>query len=174
MTPHECFDKRWEPRQRGARACAVRGKSADVRKHAIRIGWSFRRAQAAGGKPVGPNPHPGAHINQTRSGRSSGLPSSSSADLPEHKAQWRMAESSGLQQRGLRRNDCNGSVTGFPFNIVFKFEQCTRIFIITRNMGGGFATCCTFQGPSTTGFHLPLQDVSSSTLWPAWQKWNVS
>ncbi len=31
-------------------------------------------------------------------------------------AQWRVPKSSGLQQRGLHRNDCFGSVTGFPFN----------------------------------------------------------
>jgi hypothetical protein len=54
--------------------------------------------------------------------------------------QWQWAELSGLQQRGLRRNDCYSSVTGFPFNVVHVFEKRTRNFILTRNMRSFFAS----------------------------------
>ena len=54
--------------------------------------------------------------------------------FPCFSTQWQWAESSGLQQRGLRRNDCNRSFTGFPFNVVQIHEQRTRILIVTRNI----------------------------------------
>jgi len=55
---------------------------------------------------------PGHTKLHTRSGRSSGSPSSGTRRLPERKAQWRMADPSGLQQRGLRRTGRGTHVPG--------------------------------------------------------------
>jgi len=54
-------------------------------------------------------------------GRSSGLPSSFSA--PSHANTVAKAESSGLQQRGLRRNYHTKWCTGFPFQSAMDWNQ---------------------------------------------------
>jgi hypothetical protein len=155
VTPHECMERRCEPRGRGAaglgrhgRPTHGRGETADVPRArqclmtlARRVGWSFRRTRAAGGKPVGSNPHPGAHINLEprtapfsrrlrdfvldRAGllaRRLPLPPT----FPSARLSGVMADSSGLQQRGLRRNGRararRTTSPDFPFHPVLRLQ----------------------------------------------------
>ena len=140
------MERRCEPRGRGAaglgrhgRPTHGRGETADVPRArqclmtlARRVGWSFRRTRAAGGKPVGSNPHPGAHINlEPRTAPFSRRLRDSVLDragllarrlplpptFPSARLSGVMADSSGLQQRGLRRNGRSrgaSDVTGLP------------------------------------------------------------
>jgi len=167
------MERRWEPRGRGAAcghgAAGERAHASRARTHAghgsawrplaQRVGWSFRRTRAAGGKPVGSNPHPGAHINlEPRTPPLAWRARCSVLDragllarrlprpptFPSARLSGMLADSSGSQQRGLRRNGRSRTrrttSPDFPFHPVLRLQAGAPGSNAGRSIGEGGAT----------------------------------